>query len=166
MFRFHRLAFYSLSTSKLDNVLTKTTSLWINLRLDGTSITSRSHIHPSHYTHTLKPLASYPRPSPQVSPRHTVRGVGGLGIRMLTLDTETSLHLIGGLDRVVTTVIMRSGWPYDTVSRFKTRHHHDWQGSRHIDTLTYFIGEFLFGRILIDLVWTICDRPNCIGWSY
>ena len=68
MFGFRRAAFYSLLTSKLGNILAKAGVLCKNLSLDGASIASRSQTHPSHCTHTLKPLASYPRPSLQVSP--------------------------------------------------------------------------------------------------
>ena len=49
-------------TSKVDNILTRIQTLCINLDIDGVSIDSRSHTHPSH----SQPLVSYLLPSPQV----------------------------------------------------------------------------------------------------
>ncbi len=47
-FHFRRAAFFSNLKSKRGNLLTKDTSLRINLNLDGAPIASKSHTHPSH----------------------------------------------------------------------------------------------------------------------
>jgi hypothetical protein len=47
-FHFHRVVFSSLLKSRVDNILSKAATLRITLTLDGTSITSKSHTHPSH----------------------------------------------------------------------------------------------------------------------
>ena len=47
-FHFHRAVFFSEVKSKCANLLSKAESLRIHLNLDGVSITSKSHTHPSH----------------------------------------------------------------------------------------------------------------------
>ena len=47
-FHFRRAAFSSILKSKCGNILAKAVALRINLNLDGASITSKSHTHPSH----------------------------------------------------------------------------------------------------------------------
>jgi hypothetical protein len=47
-FHFRRASFSSILKSKCDNILVKSATLRINLNLDGSSITSKSHAHPSH----------------------------------------------------------------------------------------------------------------------
>jgi hypothetical protein len=47
-FHFHRSAFSSIRKSHVSSILAKVAALRINLNLDGTPITSKSHTHPSH----------------------------------------------------------------------------------------------------------------------
>jgi hypothetical protein len=47
-FHFRRAAFSSILKSKCGNILPKAEALRINLNLDGVTITSKSHSHPSH----------------------------------------------------------------------------------------------------------------------
>ncbi len=47
-FHFHRTDFSSMFKSHVSSILAKTAALRINLNLDGASITSKSHTHPSH----------------------------------------------------------------------------------------------------------------------
>jgi hypothetical protein len=47
-FHFHRAVFLTNLKSKVGLALAKTTTLRINLNLDGEPITSKSHTHPSH----------------------------------------------------------------------------------------------------------------------
>jgi hypothetical protein len=47
-FHFHRAAFFANLKSKRGNLLAKVAALRINLNLDGSPITSKSHTHPSH----------------------------------------------------------------------------------------------------------------------
>jgi hypothetical protein len=47
-FHFRRAAFSSRLKSKCGLILAKAAPLRINLNLDGTTITSQSHTHPSH----------------------------------------------------------------------------------------------------------------------
>ena len=47
-FHFLRLVFSSLLKSRVGNILDKSTALRITLNLDGVSMTSKSHTHPSH----------------------------------------------------------------------------------------------------------------------
>ena len=47
-FHFHRAVFSSQLKSKVGLVLDKVTGLCVTLNLDGVSITSKSHTHPSH----------------------------------------------------------------------------------------------------------------------
>ncbi len=47
-FHYLRVAFSSMIKSRVGNILAKTEVLRINLNLDGESITSKSHTHPSH----------------------------------------------------------------------------------------------------------------------
>jgi len=47
-FHFRRTAFSSMLKSKCGNILSKAVALRINLNLDGVTITSVSHTHPSH----------------------------------------------------------------------------------------------------------------------
>ncbi len=48
LFHFLRAAFTQQLKSRVDLALVKETTLRITLNLDGTSITSKSHTHPSH----------------------------------------------------------------------------------------------------------------------
>jgi hypothetical protein len=48
MFHFHRAAFSSQVKTKVGNTLAKAATLRINLNIDGSPITSRTHTHPSH----------------------------------------------------------------------------------------------------------------------
>jgi hypothetical protein len=48
MFHFRRAAFSSMLKSRVSSILAKAAALRINLNLDGASITSKSHTHPSH----------------------------------------------------------------------------------------------------------------------
>ena len=48
LFHFHRTVFSSQVKSKMDNPLQNPATLRVNLNLDGTPITSKSHSHPSH----------------------------------------------------------------------------------------------------------------------
>ncbi len=47
-FHFHRVVFSSHLKSRVDMTLTKVVVLRVNLNIDGVSITSKSHTHPSH----------------------------------------------------------------------------------------------------------------------
>ena len=47
-FHFHRAAFSSLLKSRVGSVLPKASALRVTLNLDGVTITSKSHTHPSH----------------------------------------------------------------------------------------------------------------------
>jgi hypothetical protein len=47
-FHYRHAAFSSMLKSRVENILTKTATLRINLNLDGSPITSKSHTHPSH----------------------------------------------------------------------------------------------------------------------
>jgi hypothetical protein len=47
-FHYHRAAFSFMIKSRVVNILSKDTTLRINLNLDGSSIASKSHTHPSH----------------------------------------------------------------------------------------------------------------------
>ncbi len=48
LFHFHHVTFFSQLRVKVGNTLTKDVVLCVNLNLDGVSITSRTHTHPSH----------------------------------------------------------------------------------------------------------------------
>ena len=48
IFHYHRSAFSSILKSRVGNILAKAAALRINLNLDGTPISSKSHTHPSH----------------------------------------------------------------------------------------------------------------------
>jgi hypothetical protein len=68
-FHFCRAAFAQQLKSRVDLTLTKAPDLRINLNLDGTSIASKSHTHPSHsqtsrlLTSSLSLGVSVPRPT-------------------------------------------------------------------------------------------------------
>ncbi len=47
-FHYRRAAFSSILKSRVENILDKTAALRINIKLDGSPITSKSHTHPSH----------------------------------------------------------------------------------------------------------------------
>ncbi len=47
-FHFRHAVFSTILKSRVSSILVKETTLRINLNLDGTSITSKSHTHPSH----------------------------------------------------------------------------------------------------------------------
>ncbi len=48
LFHFRRAAFSGILKVKVDNTLTKTTVLRVNLNIDGSPITSKTNTHPSH----------------------------------------------------------------------------------------------------------------------
>ncbi len=48
LFHFRRTAFSTTLKEKVGSTLVKTTALRVNLNIDGTAITSRTHTHPSH----------------------------------------------------------------------------------------------------------------------
>jgi hypothetical protein len=56
-FHFRRAAFSSMMKSRVSSILTTVADLRINLNLDGTHITSKSHTHPS-YSQTSRLLTS------------------------------------------------------------------------------------------------------------
>ncbi len=68
-FHYLRSAFSSMLKSRVGNILAKVAALRINLNLDGTPITSKSHNHPSHsqtsrlLTSSLSLGVSVPRPT-------------------------------------------------------------------------------------------------------
>jgi hypothetical protein len=68
-FRFRRAAFSSMFKSRCGNILAKAAALRITLNLDGASITSKSHTHPSYsqtsrlLTSSLSLGVSVPRPT-------------------------------------------------------------------------------------------------------
>jgi hypothetical protein len=47
-FHYRHTVFSSMLKSRVGNILTKTVTLRINLNIDGSSIVSKSHTHPSH----------------------------------------------------------------------------------------------------------------------
>ena len=47
-FHFRRTAFSSILKSRVSSILVKAAALRINLNIDGSPITSRTHTHPSH----------------------------------------------------------------------------------------------------------------------
>jgi hypothetical protein len=47
-FHLHRAAFSSMFKSRVGHIMTKDSVLRVNLNLDGTTIDSSSHTHPSH----------------------------------------------------------------------------------------------------------------------
>ncbi len=53
-FHYHRVVLFPQFRSKVGNILIKVEALWINLNIDGVSITSKSRTHQLH--HTLKIL--------------------------------------------------------------------------------------------------------------
>jgi hypothetical protein len=70
-FRYRRAAFYSQLKSKVGNVLAKATAQRINLNIDGASIASRAHAHPSH-SQTLSPPIHFPLLRYPLPPLHLV----------------------------------------------------------------------------------------------
>ena len=68
LFRFLSAALYCQLKSKVANILAKTTTLHINLNIDGAPIASHIHTHPSHSqtsrlpSTSLLPLLRYPLP--------------------------------------------------------------------------------------------------------
>jgi hypothetical protein len=48
LFHYRRAAFSSMFKSRVGNILAKVPAFRINLNLDGASIVSKSHTHPSH----------------------------------------------------------------------------------------------------------------------
>ncbi len=48
LFHFHRSVLSVTLKEKVDSTLTKTVGLRITINIDGVSITSRTHTHPSH----------------------------------------------------------------------------------------------------------------------
>jgi hypothetical protein len=57
-FHFRRAAFSSMLNSRVSSILAKAAALRITLNLDGESITSKSHTHPS-YSQTSRLLKSF-----------------------------------------------------------------------------------------------------------
>ncbi len=64
-------AFSSILKSRVGNILVKTEDLRVNLNLEGESIESRSHSHPSHSetSRLLTSSLSVGVPVPRVGPR-------------------------------------------------------------------------------------------------
>jgi hypothetical protein len=58
-FHYRRTAFSSHLKSKIRNILAKTVALRIVLKIDGASIVSRSHTHPSHIPHLWLLVSHY-----------------------------------------------------------------------------------------------------------
>ena len=68
-FHFLLVVFSSPLKSKVDNIVTKSVVLRINLNIDGTPIASRSHTHPSHEQNSrlLTSSLSFGVPVPHVT---------------------------------------------------------------------------------------------------
>jgi hypothetical protein len=68
-FHYHRTVFSSMIKSRVGNILTKVATSRINLNIDGVSIVSKSHTHPSHsqtsrlLTSSLSLSVPAPRPT-------------------------------------------------------------------------------------------------------
>jgi hypothetical protein len=63
-FHYRRAAFSSQLKSKVGNNLTKVAVLRVNLNIDGASIPSRSHTHPSHSETSRLLTSSFPLGAP------------------------------------------------------------------------------------------------------
>jgi hypothetical protein len=99
-FHFRRAAFSNQFKSKCGLLLSKTTTLRINLNLDGTSIASNSHTHPSH-SQTSRLLTSslslgVPTPRPTQN-----EGLNETTVSELRMTTSTFQEGDVSRDRVV-----------------------------------------------------------------
>ncbi len=74
-FHYHREAFSFMLKSRVENILTKVADLGINLNLDGTPITSKSHTHPSHSQTSCLLTSSLSLGVPVPRPTQCLRGV-------------------------------------------------------------------------------------------
>ena len=74
-FHFRRAAFSSMLKSRVSSILAKVAVLRINLNLDGSSIASKSHTHPSHSQTSCLLTSSLSLGVPVPRPARCVRGV-------------------------------------------------------------------------------------------
>ena len=100
-FRFRRAAFYSQIKSKVGNILTKTTTLHINLNIDDAPIASRAHTHPSHsqtprHLFTSLSLGASPPTPPSVR-----EASPSSSFRSLSLTTPKPFHIFPTSSRVI-----------------------------------------------------------------
>jgi hypothetical protein len=73
-FHFRRAAFFANLKSKRGNLLAKAAALRINLNLDGTPISSKSHTHPSHSQTSRLLTSSLSLGVPAPRPTQCMRG--------------------------------------------------------------------------------------------
>ncbi len=94
-FHYRHTSFSSILKSRVGNILVKTTSLRINLNIDGSSITSKSHTHPSH-SETSRLLTSSLSTGVQVPrPTQCLRGVQIPHFQFLVFHrTDTHISLL------------------------------------------------------------------------
>ncbi len=85
-------------TTRLDNILTKTVILRLNLNIDGSPITSKSHTHPSHSQTSrllLNDLVSILRcSSPPSKPVYESCNLHGVGPSSLSFSLSSHRHLL------------------------------------------------------------------------
>ena len=74
-FHFRRAAFSSMLKSRVGNIIAKASVLRVNLNLDGTTIASSSHTHPSHSQTSRLLTSSLSLGVPVPRPTQCVRGV-------------------------------------------------------------------------------------------
>jgi hypothetical protein len=74
-FHYRHAAFSSILKSRVGNILTKVEVLRINLNLDGTSIVSKSHTHPSNSQTSRLLTSSLSLDVPVPRPTQCLRGV-------------------------------------------------------------------------------------------
>jgi hypothetical protein len=74
-FHYHRTTFSSMLKLRVGNILSKTSTLRINLNTDGSSITSKSHTHPSHSQTSRLLTSSLSLGSPIPRPTQCLKGV-------------------------------------------------------------------------------------------
>jgi hypothetical protein len=74
-FHYHRAAFSSMLKSRVGNILAKDATLHINLNIDGESIASKSHTHPSHSQTSRLLTSSLSLGVPVPRPTQCLRGV-------------------------------------------------------------------------------------------
>jgi hypothetical protein len=74
-FHLHRAAFSSILKSRVGHIMAKASVLRVNLNLDGTSIASSSHTHPSHSQTSRLLTSSLSLGVPVPRPTQCIRGV-------------------------------------------------------------------------------------------
>jgi hypothetical protein len=74
-FHYRRAAFSSMLKFWVGNILAKAAALRINLNIDGSPITSKSHTHPSHSRTSRLLTSSLSLGIPVPRPAHYLRGV-------------------------------------------------------------------------------------------